>query len=87
VSAALARRVDAPLPKKSSRRGGDDAGAHFRRTARAITRIPAYAGAASMLWLADTLDWLNLWHHNDDPAGEATSERHDSEPNHLSPRL
>jgi hypothetical protein len=41
-----------------------------------------------MLWLADTLDWLDLWH----PAAAAGDELAGDHPagapnNHLSPRL
>jgi hypothetical protein len=39
-----------------------------------------------MLWLADTLDWLNLWHPGagDDLTADRAAER---SKNHLSPRL
>jgi len=45
---------------------------------------PAQARAA-LLWLADTLDWLNLWQ----PGGtELTDDVSQTGPNnHLSPRL
>jgi hypothetical protein len=47
------------------------------------TAIPAAAYAA--VFLSDTLDWLNLWHHD---AGDALDEsRPPAEPNRLFPRL
>ena len=57
--------------------------------AKRITRWrarPATAGVAAMLWLGDTLDWLDLWHPaaGDELAGDPSA---DGPNNHLSPRL
>jgi len=78
------------MPKKSSRRrSGDDTGRHFTRAAKPITRLrprPAQAcGMVAMLWLADTLDWLDLWHPGvgeEELSGDQLAAN-----NHLSPRL
>jgi hypothetical protein len=44
---------------------------------------PAFVPA--MVWLADTLDWLDLWHPG---GGELTGDQPGEGPNnHLSPRL
>jgi hypothetical protein len=80
----VAGRDPAPAPKKSGRRRGDDTGQRFTRAANRLTRVRAPAVAA-LPWLADTLDWLNLWH----PGGpEFTDDLSQGGPNnHLSPRL
>jgi hypothetical protein len=76
-------RDHAPTPKKSGRRG-DDTGRRFTKAANRLTRLRAPAVSA-LPWLADTLDWLNLWH----PGGpEFTDDVSQEGPNnHLSPRL
>ena len=56
----FAGRADAPAPKKSSRRRGDDTARRFSKAAGRLTRFRLPA-AAALPWLADTLDWLNLW--------------------------
>jgi hypothetical protein len=46
---------------------------------------PAPFYAPAFLWLADTLDWLDLWSN---AAADDFSEDHETTgPNHLSPRL
>jgi hypothetical protein len=64
-------------PKKSGRRRSDDeTGRRFRRAAKRLTcQIPACARAS--LWLADTLDWLDLWQRSahDDVLTEDPAER------------
>jgi hypothetical protein len=86
---ALTQRDPAPTPAKKSgrRRNGETRGPHFRRAANRLTRMrtrPAFAPA--MLWLAETLDWLDLWHPG--AGDELTGERDADRPNnHLSPRL
>jgi hypothetical protein len=78
------RETEAPTPKKSGRRrNGETRAGLFTRAATRTTR-PAQALAA-LLWLADTLDWLNLWQ----PGGtELTDDVSQTGPNnHLSPRL
>jgi hypothetical protein len=64
------------LPPQPGRRRREDTGRSFRMAARKITPRAAraliiHAGQ----YLADTLDWLNLWSANDDPA--STSEAGD----------
>lgn len=81
-------REPAPAPRKSSRRGGDETPRLFRKAAARLTRFrvrPATAAATALLWLSDTLDWLNLWH----PGGDELVDIPPQEPpnNHLSPRL
>jgi hypothetical protein len=79
----LIGRDPAPAPKKSGRRR-DDIGRRFTRAANRLTRLRAPA-AAALPWLADTLDWLNLW---DFGGPEFSDEGSQSGPNnHLSPRL
>lgn len=79
---------ETPAPKKSSRRQeGETRGRQFRRVARRIMRrrlMPQPHGGGA-LWLADTLDWLDLWQ----PGGtEVTEELPPATVNdHLSPRL
>jgi hypothetical protein len=91
VKAVTGRKADAPRPKKAGRRGtGEDgAGRLFYRVAQRLTRSrvrPAYPAASALLWLADTLDWLDLWHPagSIDPANDASQEAIN---NDLSPRL
>jgi hypothetical protein len=63
-------------------------GGMFRRAACRVTRrarrVPAPIEAAA-LYLADTLDWLNLW--QGDLGDELAHEHQDNDPNHLSPHL
>jgi hypothetical protein len=79
------REPDAPAPKKSTRRRGDT-GRRFAKVAARLTRSrmrPISAAGSALIWLTDTLDWLDLWQHND-LTDEAPQETHN---NHLSPRL
>jgi hypothetical protein len=74
-------RDDAPALKKSRR---DDTGKRFAKAANRLTRLCAPA-ASALPWLADTLDWLNLWDYS---GPEFTDEISQGGPNnHLSPRL
>jgi hypothetical protein len=87
IAKALTQREPAPPPPKKSgrRRNGETRGRQFTRAAKRLTR-PAQACASAILWLADTLDWLELWH----PAAgdELTGDPAAGGPNnHLSPRL
>lgn len=82
------REIAEPVPKKSGRRSGDETARQFRKWAARLTRVctrPARAAASALLWLSDTLDWLNLWH----PGGDEVSDIPPQEApnNHLSPRL
>ena len=81
---AFTRRDHAPAPKKTGRRRGDVTGRRFARAAHRLTRFRLPA-TATLPWLADTLDWLNLWQ----PGGpELTDDLSQEGPNnHLSPRL
>jgi hypothetical protein len=81
----LSQLAPGRAPKKSSRRGGDTS-QQFRRTAQKIMRSrarPAAACGTAVLWLADALDWLDLWHHT--APGAELSDEQQAEPNHLSP--
>jgi hypothetical protein len=60
VKVLTGRDDDAPKPKKSSRRKGDDSARRFTKTANCLTRLRERSFTA-LPWLADTLDWLNLW--------------------------
>jgi hypothetical protein len=83
----LQRLAGPPQPKKSRRHSGDDAGQQFVQASRRLSHWPVRPGAAAMarLWLADTLDWLDLWHSGTD---ELAGEPPESAANkHLSPRL
>jgi hypothetical protein len=78
------RDTDAPAPKKSGRRSGDDTGRRFTKTAKRLTRWrPIQAAASALIWLTDAHDWLDFFQQNE-PADEAPQENHN---NHLSPRL
>lgn len=84
VKVLTGREIDAPLPKKSGRRSGEDAAQRFVRTAHRLTRLGTRA-VTTLPWLADTLDWLNLWRPGGiDPTDDLSQ---DSSNNHLSPRL
>lgn len=65
VVKALTGNAPAPVPK-SRRRTTDDTGRAFTAAARKIlrraVRLPAAAYAATV-FLSETLDWLNPWHH------------------------
>jgi hypothetical protein len=83
VKALTGREAEAPKPKKSGRRR-DDTGRQFISTANRLTHLRVRA-AAALPWLADTLDWLNLWQPGgteliDDLSQSAAN-------NYLSPRL
>lgn len=62
---------DAPAPEVKRKRR-EETGRAFRMTARKLVRravrIPAEAYVRATAYLADTLDWLNQWHHQDDIA-------------------
>jgi hypothetical protein len=51
---------------------------------RRTLRLPAEAYARATAYLADTLDWLNLWHHHDEVF---TEEIQPPAANHLHPHL
>lgn len=72
------------MPKKSRRRSGDDTTRRFIRTANRVTRLRTRAVTA-FPWLADTLDWLNLWQPGSTELPDDLSQAPPN--NHLSPRL
>jgi len=82
---ALTRREPVPAPKKSTRRGGDTGRDFIRAAGRITRRRTRQAGATAMLWLSDTLDWLDLWHPTAG-SSEPNDDHPASRPNHLSPR-
>jgi hypothetical protein len=73
------------MPKKSGRRrNGEARGRQFTRTANRLTRLRA-RHVAALPWLADTLDWLNLWQPGDTELTDDLSQKAPN--NHLSPRF
>jgi hypothetical protein len=62
---------DAPAPEVKRKRR-EETGRAFQMTARKLVRravrIPAEAYVRATAYLADTFDWLNQWHHQDDIA-------------------
>lgn len=79
---ALTGKDDQPAPEVKRKRR-EETGRAFRMTARKLMRrtirLPRQAFARATAYLADTLDWLNLWHHHDDIAEEiqpATTRDH-----------
>jgi hypothetical protein len=90
VKALTRPEPEAPAPPKKSgrRKEGETRGRQFRRVARRITRwrLLSQSDDGATLWLADTLDWLDLWHPT--TGSEIGGEEADNRPdNHLSPRL
>ena len=83
VAGAVTRRV-ARLRSQPRRRRREGRGDGFRAAARAVLRraIDLPAIDAAVVFLADTLDWLNLWHHD---AGALDETEPDAAPNHLFP--
>ena len=57
-----------------NRKRREDTGRAFRMTARKlmrrVARIPAEVYTRATGYLAETLDWLNLWHHHDEHFAE-----------------
>jgi hypothetical protein len=64
--ALTGKEEPAPDVKRKRR---DETTRAFHMTARNLVRrtvrLPAKAYAKATAYLADTLDWLNLWHHHD----------------------
>jgi hypothetical protein len=88
IAKTLTRDEDAPPPpKKSGRwRGGETRRAQFVKVAERLTPLrlrPINTAASALIWLTDTLDWLDLWQHHE-LTNDAPQEMHN---NHLSPRL
>ena len=82
---ALTQRDPVPAPKKARRRRGDTG--QFRAAANRTTswRVRLPAATSALAYLADTLDWLELWHPT--VVDEGQESQADSRPNHLFPRL
>ena len=82
---ALTQRDPVPAPKKARRRRGETG--QFRAAANRITSWRAWLPAATgaLAYLADTLDWLQLWHPT--IVDEDQDNQADSSPNHLFPHL
>ena len=74
----LARRFD---PSRSFRQGAAWIAHRQHRT----IKLPAEAYAGARAYLADTLDWFNLWQHDQVGGGESTSH-FDTNSDHLFPR-
>jgi hypothetical protein len=74
VAKAVAERIDgAPRPTKARRRkSGEDTRELFPR-ARHMATARAKPIAAATAYLAQTLDWLQLWEHNADVGSNAAS--------------
>ena len=74
----ITRRAEDDPPPPPRRRGGGDTRTVFPAAARKImrrtARVPAQAYAAASAYLADTLDWLNLWHDDMDSGTELKDE-------------
>jgi len=87
VMKALTRAPE-PRPQARRRRRTEETGRAFRMTARKLlrraVRIPVEAYARATGYLADTLDWLNLWHHGDQ---HFTEDVHHAPSDHLYPHL
>ena len=82
----LVDRAPAPQPRGSRRGSGERVGT-FRSAARSILRPVSRSPfvAQALGFLQDTLMWLHMWHHSDEPvAHDHTNPAGD---NHLSPRL
>ena len=66
VKAITQRGGDEPQPKARRRKGGEDTRDAFpaaaRKMARRAIRQPL---VATTIFLSETLDWLNIWHHHD----------------------
>ena len=90
AKAALTGITPDPQPPARRRDGEDTGRAAFTMAAgkllRRAVRIPAEAYATATTYLADTLDWLNLWHHETDSGDEFNEDQH-STPIHLYPHL
>ena len=87
IKAITRRAEDDPPPPH--RRGGRDTRTLFPAAARQImrrtARVPAQAYAAASAYLADTLDWLNLWADEFD-SGAELKDGVDAK-KHLSPHI
>ena len=64
VKAITRRTEDEPRPQTRRRRGESDRA--FRMTAKAALRRMPRPPAIATAYLADTLDWLNLWANGND---------------------
>ena len=69
IKAITRRQADEPKPSRR-RRGESDRALRMaaKATFRRVPSLPQQAFVGATVFLADTLDWLNLWHDAD--AGE-----------------
>jgi hypothetical protein len=86
VKKAITRQGQpAPEPNRKRR---EETGRAFRMTARELVRravrMPAEAYARATAYLADTLDWLNFWHHHEE---HSTEDVQPATNDHLYPHL
>ena len=58
-----------------------------RATLRRAVSIPREAYAAATAFLADTLDWLNLWQDNAENADQLDNETNNPDTNYTSLHL
>jgi hypothetical protein len=72
-------------PKTRRRRSGEDTRELFLH-ARHLATMRATPISTAIAYLADTLDWLQLWHHTTDCGNEAASSYNDT-PNQFTPKL
>ena len=75
---AITRREEDESPPPRRRSGETDKAFIMaaRATLRRAVAIPIDAYAAATAFLADTLDWLNLWQDNAANTGELDNEIH-----------
>jgi hypothetical protein len=86
---ALRPIEEEPAPPR--RRSGETDKKAFRLAAKTVLRrvvqIPADAYAATTLYLAETLDWLNLWEANSLHDGGDLDSDNNTKQNYSSPHL
>lgn len=83
----MSRPAPTLRPAQRRRRSGDTTRAAFTMVAARIVRpparIPAAAYRGAVAYLADTIDWLNLWHEGE----EFTEDAEPSPAPYLYPHL
>ena len=84
AKAVVERVADILQPKTRRRRSGEDTRELFPRAWRraAAHKIPA-SHATATVYLADTLDWLQLWHPTTEFGGDPASS-YNASPTHFS---
>jgi hypothetical protein len=86
---AITRRDEDESPRPRRRSGETDKAFIMaaRATFRRAVAIPIEAYAAATAFLADTLDWLNLWQDNAESADQLDNETNNPDTNHTSLHL